>query len=138
LNQTFVDAAYGLTSDQLDVRLDPESLKSAGSSLGCGVMKFYPQGTCMVEATLGIAQFFARESCGQCPACRMETNLLAMMLVKISSANGDASLYGQFQNIVDFNRGKGYPEYLIRCEDGRFPSRGRGGRKQPTPDVEDI
>ena len=53
-----------LASSELDVHLDPESLKAAGSSLGCGVMRFYPEGTCMVEETLKIAQFFARESCG--------------------------------------------------------------------------
>ena len=62
----------------------------------------------MVEETLTIAQFFARESCGQCPACRMETNMVAMMLVKIAGGNTDASLYGQFQKVLDFNRGKGY------------------------------
>src|SRR5262249_11356315 len=60
-----------LTEDQLDVPLDPESLKKIGSTLGCGVMRFYAEGTCMVEETLRIAQFFARECCGQCPACRM-------------------------------------------------------------------
>jgi len=97
-----------LTSDQLDVPLDPESLKQAGSSLGCGVMRFYPEGACMVEETLRIAQFFARESCGQCPACRMETSMLSAMLERIYHGKGDAALFDQFQKIIDFNRGKGY------------------------------
>jgi len=97
-----------LTNDQLDVPLDPESLKKAGSTLGCGVMRFYSKETCMVEETLRIAQFFARESCGQCPACRMETNILSVMLERIQQGKADAALFDQFQKIVDFNRGKGY------------------------------
>jgi NADH-quinone oxidoreductase subunit F len=97
-----------LTSDQLDISLDPESLKRAGTTLGCGVMRFYPEDTCMVEETLNIAKFFARESCGQCPACRMETGMLATMLDRIAQGKGDAALFNQFQKIIEFNRGKGY------------------------------
>jgi NADH-quinone oxidoreductase subunit F len=102
-----------LTSHQLDVPLDPESLKRAGSTLGCGVMRFYSEGTCMVEETLRIAQFFARESCGQCPACRMETSMLSTMLERIQNGKGDPALFDQFQKLIDFNRGKGYCALII-------------------------
>jgi len=97
-----------LSPDQLDVPLDPESLKQAGSTLGCGVMRFYDEDTCMVEETLRLAKFFARESCGQCPACRMETAMLSTMLERIHQGKGDAALFDQFQKVIDFNRGKGY------------------------------
>ncbi|PYS51414.1 MAG: NADH-quinone oxidoreductase subunit F [Acidobacteria bacterium] len=97
-----------LPADRIDVPLDPASLQKAGSSLGCGVMRFYSTETCMVEETLRIAQFFARESCGQCPACRMETNMLSTILDRIHQGKGDTTLYHQFQKILDFNRGKGY------------------------------
>src|SRR5207249_1971754 len=36
-----------LSADQLDVSLDSESLKRAGSTLGCGVMRFYAKDACM-------------------------------------------------------------------------------------------
>jgi NADH-quinone oxidoreductase subunit F len=97
-----------LSPDQLDVPLDPESLKQSGSTLGCGVMRFYAEATCMVAETLRLAQFFTRESCGQCPACRMETTMLSTMLERIHQGRGDAALFDQFQKVVDFNRGKGY------------------------------
>ena len=97
-----------LVGSQLDVHLDPEALKAAGSSLGCGVMRFYPEGACMVEETLKIAQFFARESCGQCPACRMETSMLAAALERIQQGTALPALFDQFQKIIDFNRSKGY------------------------------
>jgi NADH-quinone oxidoreductase subunit F len=97
-----------LTPAQFDVSLDPESLKRAGSSLGCGVMRFYSTDHCMVDETLRIAQFFARESCGQCPACRMETSMLGAMLERIQQGKAEAALFDQFPKILDFNRGKGY------------------------------
>jgi len=97
-----------LTPDQLDVPLDTESLKRAGSTLGCGVMRFYDEDTSMLDETLRIAQFFARESCGQCPACRMETSMLAAMLERIRQGKAGTALFDQFQKIVDFNRGKGF------------------------------
>jgi NADH-quinone oxidoreductase subunit F len=97
-----------LTPDQLDTAMDPESLKRAGSTLGCGVMRFYDEDACMVRETLQIAQFFARESCGQCAACRMETSMLATMLDRIAQGKAEPALLEQFQKITDFNRGKGY------------------------------
>jgi NADH-quinone oxidoreductase subunit F len=97
-----------LTPEQLDTRLDPESLKQSGSTLGCGVMRFYDEGACMVDEVVHIARFFARESCGQCPACRMETSMLSTMLERIQQGKGDAALFDQFQKVLDFNRGKGY------------------------------
>jgi len=97
-----------LTGNHLDVPLDPESLKKAGSTLGCGVMRFYSEETCMVEETLRVAQFFARECCGQCPACRMETGMFSAMLERIQQGKGNTAFFGQFEKIIDFNRGKGY------------------------------
>jgi NADH-quinone oxidoreductase subunit F len=97
-----------LTPEFLDTPMDPESFKRAGSSLGCGVMRFYAQGTCMVEVVLDIARFFARESCGQCPACRMETNMLTMLLERVQQGKGDQSLLDQCEKVLAFNRGKGY------------------------------
>ena len=61
----------------------------------------------MVEETTRLAQFFARESCGKCPACRMETSMLFAMLERIQQGKGDAALFDQFQKLIDFNRGKG-------------------------------
>jgi NADH-quinone oxidoreductase subunit F len=97
-----------LPEDRLDVSLDPESLKRAGSTLGCGVMRFFPERACMVQETTRIANFFAKECCGQCPACRMETSMLSAILERIQHGKGDPALFNQFEKIIDFNRGKGF------------------------------
>ena len=91
-----------------DRRLSPESLRAAGSSIGCGVTRGYAQGTCMMEAALDIARFFAKECCGQCPACRMETSNLATILDKVRQGQAPASILDQIPKLLEFNRGKGF------------------------------
>jgi len=57
---------------------------------------------------LRIADFFTAESCGQCPACRMETNALSMMMKKVQSGQGSQPILEQFGKILAFNKGKGF------------------------------
>ena len=97
-----------LPSDRIDISLDHRSVLEAGSSIGCGVVHLVTEGECMVEETLRIAEFFSRESCGQCPACRMETNMLAAILKKVQQGQGGETLLEQFSKVIDFNKGKGF------------------------------
>jgi NADH-quinone oxidoreductase subunit F len=97
-----------LTPDKIDIPLDHQSLRAAESSIGCGVVQLIAEGECLVEETLKIAEFFARESCGQCPACRMETNMLATMLKKLQQGQGGEALLDQFGKVIAFNKGKGF------------------------------
>jgi NADH:ubiquinone oxidoreductase subunit F (NADH-binding) len=97
-----------LAADKIDIPLDHRSLREAGSSIGCGVVRLIAEGECLVEETLRIAEFFERESCGQCPACRMETSILAAMLKKVRQGQGSPALLDQFAKVIEFNRGKGF------------------------------
>lgn len=56
-----------------DVALDPASVAAAGSMLGCGALNVLEAGACAVDASAAVAAFFAAESCGKCPPCRMTT-----------------------------------------------------------------
>ena len=59
-----------LTPDQLDVKMDFDSLKAIGSMAGSGGIIVMDETTCMVWAAMVAARFFAHESCGQCSPCR--------------------------------------------------------------------
>jgi len=59
-----------LTPDQLDVKMDFDSLKAIGSMAGSGGIIVMDDSTCMVWAAMVAARFFAHESCGQCSPCR--------------------------------------------------------------------
>ncbi|TMA84995.1 MAG: hypothetical protein E6J74_33545 [Deltaproteobacteria bacterium] len=72
-------SAY-LPPEKIDTPLDHNSMRDAGAALGCGVVRLVAEGTCIVEEVIKISEFFTMESCGQCPACRMETNTLTSLL----------------------------------------------------------
>jgi NADH-quinone oxidoreductase subunit F len=97
-----------LTPEKIDTPLDHNSMRDAGSGLGCGVVRLISEGTCIVEEVLRIAEFFTAESCGQCPACRMETNTLSMLMKKVQQGQGGQPILEQFGKILAFNKGKGF------------------------------
>jgi NADH:ubiquinone oxidoreductase subunit F (NADH-binding) len=97
-----------LAPDKIDTPLDHNSMREAGSALGCGVVRLVPEGSCIVEEVLKISEFFTAESCGQCPACRMETNTLTSLLKKVQQGQGGQPILEQFGKILAFNKGKGF------------------------------
>lgn len=100
-------SAY-LPADKIDTPLDHNSMRDAGAGLGCGVVRLIAEGTCIVEEVLKISEFFTAESCGQCPACRMETATLTMILKKVQAGQGGQAILDQFGKILAFNKGKGF------------------------------
>jgi NADH-quinone oxidoreductase subunit F len=97
-----------LPPDKIDTALDHNSMREAGSALGCGVVRLIGEETCIVEEVLKISEFFTVESCGQCPACRMETNTLTSLLKKVQQGQGGQPILEQFGKILAFNKGKGF------------------------------
>ena len=97
-----------LPPEKIDTPLDHNSMREAGAGIGCGVIRLVSEGECIVEEVLSIAEFFAAESCGQCPACRMETSTLAMMMKKVQQGQGGQPILEQFGKILTFNKGKGF------------------------------
>jgi NADH-quinone oxidoreductase subunit F len=59
-----------LPADQLDVSMDPESLKAIGTMMGTGGITVIPEGVSIVEAARVFSRFFRHETCGQCSPCR--------------------------------------------------------------------
>ncbi|MPZ77196.1 MAG: NADH-quinone oxidoreductase subunit F [Deltaproteobacteria bacterium] len=102
-----------LPPEKIDTPLDHYSMRDAGSALGCGVVRIVSEGTCIVEEVLRIAEFFAAESCGQCPACRMETSTLSMMMKKVQQGQGGQPILEQFGKILAFNKGKGFCSLIV-------------------------
>jgi NADH-quinone oxidoreductase subunit F len=59
-----------LTGVHLDVKMDFESVKAAGSRMGTGTMIILDDRTCPVKFIHNMIKFFALESCGWCTPCR--------------------------------------------------------------------
>ena len=77
-----------LTADEIDVSMDFDSLKAAGTMAGSGGVIVMDETTCMVEALDAAATFFADESCGQCSPCREGTGWVHRILRRICEGKG--------------------------------------------------
>ncbi len=74
----------------LDLPVDYESLKAAGSMMGSGGMIVLDEDTCMVDIALYFLRFAEEESCGKCAPCRAGTREMARVLAKITEGEGTA------------------------------------------------
>ena len=70
-----------LRGDQLEgVRMDADSLKVAGSSVGTAGIIVMDEDTDLIQVITRITQFYYRESCGQCTPCREGTDWMFKIL----------------------------------------------------------
>jgi len=74
----------------LDVKMDFDSVKKAGSRLGTGTMVVLDDRTCPVGLVLNLMRFFAQESCGWCTPCREGLPWIARILEAIEHGRGHA------------------------------------------------
>jgi NADH:ubiquinone oxidoreductase subunit F (NADH-binding)/NAD-dependent dihydropyrimidine dehydrogenase PreA subunit len=74
----------------LDLAVDYESLKAAGSMMGSGGLIVMDEDTCMVDIALYFLRFAEEESCGKCAPCRAGTAAMARLLAKITAGDGTA------------------------------------------------
>ena len=77
-----------LTADEIDVAMDFDSLRGAGSMAGSGGVIVMDESTCMIEALESAARFFADESCGQCSPCREGTGWVHRIVHRITEGRG--------------------------------------------------
>ena len=97
-----------VTPDQLDLPMDFDSLKKAGTGLGSAGVIVVDDATCMVAQTLKFSEFFKAESCGQCPPCRMGTINLSTLMAKIENGAGTQKDLGSLLQLCGFVKGTGY------------------------------
>ena len=70
-----------LRGDQLEgIRMDADSLKAAGSSVGTAGIIVMNEDTDLIQVITRIAQFYYHESCGQCTPCREGTDWMFKIL----------------------------------------------------------
>ncbi|MFC1508149.1 NADH-ubiquinone oxidoreductase-F iron-sulfur binding region domain-containing protein [Candidatus Omnitrophota bacterium] len=75
-------------SDLLDIPVDYDSLKSAGTIMGSGGMVVIDEDTCMVDFARYFIDFTQKESCGKCVPCRLGTKQILEILKDITTGRG--------------------------------------------------
>ncbi len=97
-----------LAASQLDTPLDHVHLEQAGSRLGTAGVTVFDETTCMVAATLNLARFFARESCGWCTPCRDGLQVIVWLLEEIEAGRGHADQIAMLRDQVKNIRGRSF------------------------------
>jgi NADH-quinone oxidoreductase subunit F len=95
-----------LKADQIDVPLDFESLRKAGTMAGSGGMIVLDDSVDIVETTFNISRFYAHESCGQCTPCREGTLWMEKMLHRMHAGQGRAEDVDLLWDVADNIDGK--------------------------------
>jgi len=78
-----------LPASCLDVPIDYDSLREAGSIMGSGGMIVMDDSNCMVDIARFFLTFTQDESCGKCTPCREGTKRMLEILQRISSGQGE-------------------------------------------------
>jgi NADH:ubiquinone oxidoreductase subunit F (NADH-binding)/(2Fe-2S) ferredoxin len=73
----------------LDLPVDYEKLKEAGSIMGSGGMIVMDEDDCMVDVARYFLEFLKDESCGKCTACREGVEVMWSILTNICEGNGN-------------------------------------------------
>ncbi|MBI3011591.1 MAG: NADH-quinone oxidoreductase subunit NuoF [Candidatus Omnitrophica bacterium] len=77
-----------LRADEIDIRMDFDSLLAAGTMAGSAGVIVMDDATCMLDALWYAAKFFAHESCGQCSPCREGTGWIFKIVDRIRRGEG--------------------------------------------------
>jgi len=86
--QTGGPAGGCIPADELDVKVDFESLAEKGSIMGSGGMIVMDEETCMVDLAKYFIEFSREESCGKCTPCREGNTRLLEILERITRGAG--------------------------------------------------
>ena len=92
-----------LTENDLDTKIDFDSLTAKGSMMGSGGMIVMDEDDCMVAVSKFYLDFTVEESCGKCTPCRIGNTRLYEMLDKITKGNGtmeDLSLMRELSETI--------------------------------------
>ncbi len=90
-----------LPASYLDLKVDFDSLRKAGSMMGSGGMVVMDEGTCMVDVAKYFLSFTQSESCGKCPPCRIGTYQMLGILERITSGRGEP---GDIERLLEAGR----------------------------------
>ncbi len=77
-----------LRSDEIDVTMDVDGLKNAGTMIGSAGVMVMDESVSIPEALMVLARFYAHESCGQCTPCRESTGWIYKMVHRIVEGRG--------------------------------------------------
>ena len=77
-----------LKEDEIDIKMDFDSLVEANSMLGSAAIVVIDEDTSMLDVLKVMAKFYSHESCGQCTPCRIGTSWINKIVKRIAEGQG--------------------------------------------------
>jgi NADH-quinone oxidoreductase subunit F len=77
-----------LTADEIDVTMDVDGLRNAGTMAGSAGVIVMDDTVSIPEALMVVARFYAHESCGQCTPCRESTGWIYKIAERVVHGKG--------------------------------------------------
>jgi NADH-quinone oxidoreductase subunit F len=77
-----------LKEDEIEIKMDFDSLVAANSMLGSAAIIVIDKQTSMLDVLKIITRFYSHESCGQCTPCRIGTSWIDKIVDRLASGKG--------------------------------------------------
>jgi NADH-quinone oxidoreductase subunit F len=77
-----------LRPEEIDVKMDFDSLAAIGSMLGSAGIMAMDEDTCLLDMLTVTTRFYHHESCGQCTPCREGTGWMDKVLTRMMNGGG--------------------------------------------------
>ena len=90
-----------LPEEHLDMGVDYDSLRTAGSIMGSGGMIIMDQTSNMVDVARFFMEFCMSESCGKCIPCRVGTYQMHELLNRIAEGEGTTDDLAKLEELCD-------------------------------------
>ena len=95
-----------LTPDEIDVRMDYESLAHIKSMLGSAGIIVIGDRTPIIDVLKIVARFYAHESCGQCTPCRIGTTWISKIVDRIGAGGGVPGDIDSIRHLAEGMKGR--------------------------------
>jgi NADH-quinone oxidoreductase subunit F len=90
-----------LAAHEIDISMEFDAVKAAGSMSGSGGVIVFDESACMVRALARLSRFYAEESCGQCTPCREGTTWMEGILEKLEAGHGAAADVAKLEQVAN-------------------------------------
>jgi len=77
-----------LTADEIDIKMDFDSLVEANSMLGSAAIIVIDDKTSILDVLKVVTKFYSHESCGQCTPCRIGNSWINKIVKRIAEGKG--------------------------------------------------
>ena len=78
-----------LKADEIDIKMDADSVAAVGSMLGSAAVIVIDDRTPILAVLRKIARFYAHESCGQCTPCRLGSAWIHKIVERMAGGEGE-------------------------------------------------